>query len=408
MKKKFLCFNLSFPGLWDKVFNRFNLTKVFIIFIVGLFSRVLVNQFFDLNVFLEFSNNISLIYYFLMSLFIVLVHELVGYFQFNIIPSFIIEFFMSVYIYTFKSMLSLFSLPKTFFKYLKLICFRNFSFSFNSMWKNLYLTDSSDPINNDSCLKNKSVNTQTISLMNNLPKNNNGRGTGNKPVELYGRPITYRPYRPINMYGTKYVPYKVEQSLQHKPPVELDGKEVVRHVPRKPSELFLAEDSTKSPIYELSANRSSRNSPKLTSRAGHELDGKPLHELEGKQLNDDSYTDFLKITKYKLNKTNEWVYGKLYANAANRQIFDVNSVNPDIDYSAKKDIVKSNKKEGLFSKTKQTIKTLDSKLYNDKHAERDLKNVENTKRYLNSLKEGKRRLDIEKVRRFKKAYENYK
>lgn len=79
-----------------RIFNRGNITKVFIIFIVGFISRFLVNQFFGVNVFLDFTNNISLLYYLVMSCFVVFVHELVAYFEFSVIPSSLITWFNNI------------------------------------------------------------------------------------------------------------------------------------------------------------------------------------------------------------------------------------------------------------------------------------------------------------------------
>ena len=94
-KIKYFCVNLvskiSFPGLADRIFNRSNINKVFIIFIFGFVSRVLVNHIYDINVFREYTETISLVYYALMSLFIILVNEFVGYFEFTVIPLFVIN-----------------------------------------------------------------------------------------------------------------------------------------------------------------------------------------------------------------------------------------------------------------------------------------------------------------------------
>jgi hypothetical protein len=70
---------------WCKVFNKVNLSKVFIIFIIGLISRGLINYIYDVNVFMEYTTGISLLYYTFMTFAIVLVHELVNYFNISII-----------------------------------------------------------------------------------------------------------------------------------------------------------------------------------------------------------------------------------------------------------------------------------------------------------------------------------
>jgi hypothetical protein len=63
------------------LFNKRNLSKVFIIFVVGFFSRLLINYYFDLNVFVDYLNIVSLFYYFLMSCFIISVHNLFDFFD---------------------------------------------------------------------------------------------------------------------------------------------------------------------------------------------------------------------------------------------------------------------------------------------------------------------------------------
>ena len=66
--------------------NRLTLSKVLVIFVVGLVSRVLVNNFWDVNVFVDYLNTISLTYYGFMSIFVVLVNELYSYIDIKIIP----------------------------------------------------------------------------------------------------------------------------------------------------------------------------------------------------------------------------------------------------------------------------------------------------------------------------------
>ena len=66
--------------------NRLTLSKVLVIFVVGLVSRVLVNNFWDVNVFVDYLNSISLVYYGMMSIFIVLVNELFSYIDIKILP----------------------------------------------------------------------------------------------------------------------------------------------------------------------------------------------------------------------------------------------------------------------------------------------------------------------------------
>ena len=69
-------------------FLKNHIKKVFFIFIVGFISRVLINHYTGVNVFVDFTHYISLIYYSLFSCFIVFFNEFVSYFQFSIFPSF--------------------------------------------------------------------------------------------------------------------------------------------------------------------------------------------------------------------------------------------------------------------------------------------------------------------------------
>lgn len=75
-----------------RIFTKSNLNKAIIIFIIGFISRIGVNYIYDINVYLEYLNIVSFIYYIWMSLFIVLIHELIIFFDINIIPSFIYDF----------------------------------------------------------------------------------------------------------------------------------------------------------------------------------------------------------------------------------------------------------------------------------------------------------------------------
>lgn len=74
LKKK--TFGRMFTPL-KKIFSRANVTKLLIIFLAGLSSRYFVNYFFGINVFSDYTNFISLLYYFLFSTFVVVVQVLV-------------------------------------------------------------------------------------------------------------------------------------------------------------------------------------------------------------------------------------------------------------------------------------------------------------------------------------------
>ncbi len=86
-----LIYNIS--NLWNRNINRLNLSKVLVIFVVGLVSRVLVNNFWDVNVFVDYLNSISLLYYGFMSIFVVLVNELFSYIDIKILPKISMDVF---------------------------------------------------------------------------------------------------------------------------------------------------------------------------------------------------------------------------------------------------------------------------------------------------------------------------
>jgi hypothetical protein len=65
----------------NKLFNRVNLINIFIIFIVGFIYRFLISYFLDINLFIDYTSLISIIYYFFISCFIVFVYELVDHFS---------------------------------------------------------------------------------------------------------------------------------------------------------------------------------------------------------------------------------------------------------------------------------------------------------------------------------------
>jgi hypothetical protein len=89
----YLSIQNKLPILLGKIFTLSNINKVIIIFIAGFISRVFIVSYYNVNVFFDYLNNISLTYYWFMACFVVIVHEFVIYYEFNIIPSFIIELY---------------------------------------------------------------------------------------------------------------------------------------------------------------------------------------------------------------------------------------------------------------------------------------------------------------------------
>jgi hypothetical protein len=85
-------YKLYKPDLLARIFTKSTLSKVIIIFTIGLSTRVLISFYYDVNVFIEYYKTISLIYYSIMAIFIVILGELFTYLNLNIIPSFIFEY----------------------------------------------------------------------------------------------------------------------------------------------------------------------------------------------------------------------------------------------------------------------------------------------------------------------------
>lgn len=81
-------------------FTRKNITKIIIIFSVGLSTRIFINDYYDINVFNDYFNKISIIYYLFLSSFIVSLNNIIDTYNIYIIPNFstIISQFKSEYI----------------------------------------------------------------------------------------------------------------------------------------------------------------------------------------------------------------------------------------------------------------------------------------------------------------------
>jgi hypothetical protein len=75
------------------VFNRLNFSKVLVIFVVGFVTRVLINYVYDINVFVDYLNSISLGYYGFMAIFVVLVNELFSYIDLKLLPKISMDVF---------------------------------------------------------------------------------------------------------------------------------------------------------------------------------------------------------------------------------------------------------------------------------------------------------------------------
>ena len=70
----------------NRFLSRLNLTKVFVIFLVGFVSRVGINYYCGINVFMDYLNSISIGYYSIMAIFVVMVNELFSNIDIKNIP----------------------------------------------------------------------------------------------------------------------------------------------------------------------------------------------------------------------------------------------------------------------------------------------------------------------------------
>lgn len=76
--------NINYIKLYNKVFNKPNIIKVIIIFTIGLISRIIIVNLYNINVFVQYFEYISLLYYCFISMFIVLVHSFFDYLYLDI------------------------------------------------------------------------------------------------------------------------------------------------------------------------------------------------------------------------------------------------------------------------------------------------------------------------------------
>jgi len=72
-----------YPGLLKKIFNKSNLNKTLIIFIIGFISRILINYAYNINILSDYLYQISGIYYIFASVSII-VHEFINYFYITV------------------------------------------------------------------------------------------------------------------------------------------------------------------------------------------------------------------------------------------------------------------------------------------------------------------------------------
>jgi hypothetical protein len=80
-------------NLFTRLFNRSNLTKILIIFIIGFIFRILINYIYGVNIYLDLLSPALILYYICISPFLLLVHELIIYIDFKIFSNIKLEEF---------------------------------------------------------------------------------------------------------------------------------------------------------------------------------------------------------------------------------------------------------------------------------------------------------------------------
>ena len=164
-----------FSVLLSRIINKPVFGKVVIIFIVGFASRLFINNININNIFLDYFNYISILYYILFSVFIVLVHEFVDYFSFS---------FSSI-IYT-----SFVEFIGYIVRMFGLMNFRVFSIRLGDIKLSSVIKGAS----------NRTLNSKSIKIYSVLDRNNEIKLSGNE-IKLSGKTIlgekAYYRYRPV-------------------------------------------------------------------------------------------------------------------------------------------------------------------------------------------------------------------
>lgn len=135
-----------FTQFLPRVFTPSNLSKVLLIFFVGLFGRYCIDYFGGINVFVEYLNPVSIAFYSFMAAFAVFISELFSFFNCNLIPTFVSSFFSHV----FSMLITTLSFVTRFkFEYLSISFIRKVSRDFfHSFHQKLFLSDTPSIIRN--------------------------------------------------------------------------------------------------------------------------------------------------------------------------------------------------------------------------------------------------------------------
>ena len=93
-KEKYFILLIKFiPGIFTPV----NISTILIVFILGFFTRFSVNYFFHINVFVDYLSSVSIIYYSLLSCFIVFIRDFLSYYSISFIPNSVFMSFSHVF-----------------------------------------------------------------------------------------------------------------------------------------------------------------------------------------------------------------------------------------------------------------------------------------------------------------------
>jgi hypothetical protein len=71
-------FNIKNYKFFNLLFNKYTLIKIFSIFIIGVSSRYIVNSYFNTNVFVEFCNIVSIVYFSWFAMVTVFIHQIIN------------------------------------------------------------------------------------------------------------------------------------------------------------------------------------------------------------------------------------------------------------------------------------------------------------------------------------------
>lgn len=207
--KKF--FN-AIVSLLKRFFTPINLSKVIVIFLVGLVSRFLINDLLGVNVFIEYWTWISITYYSGFAAFIVFIHEFFSFFKISIIPNFV---------WILGSKLSQIS---------EYLFVRPFIWIYSRTWgKNVHIFHMNNPRNSSSSIyigsdqhHYSSVRSYNVdSFYNRVAQQNPYQieySTNRIPHPSHYPPSEYNPNYYSESYNEEYVDHNVSQSYQEDTP----------------------------------------------------------------------------------------------------------------------------------------------------------------------------------------------